>query len=575
MCPILPPEIQIIVAQNLRHQDLSRAVLLNKAWYSSCNPQLYHTVRLSTPFQRQRFLSLSVSKDVIIRHVPHIKYLMTRSLEILPLLMRLDNTSGLSLIGLEILALRTRRSLTSEEDDLLLAFLKRNPQLLHLNIRRVSENAGAYLSTIAKYLPNLRTLSMFDVLGLSPPLVLRDAAVRFLNTCSADLEQLVVAWEILSYDEVAIDQNDVDDDDEAQDSLKSKTHPALRFLSARVNSNSVLASFVEGCPRLEAVIHPEFQNRQVNTLFQHSSLLHLALQKITGVRYMELSVPAAVSNDSTIASLISTINNSQDGVQQKWRTIGIEGSAYGGGPDETIKAIVNNCAHGLVHLHIPQGWQLMSRDLHSILCTATDLRVFNVVHLPRISAAYVISSPWGCRWLTKLSVQITNIPRPDILIDRKGCIRSRGERAAEGTMEASRAMQRKVYRQLGALTCLEFLALGLDSANGTREELVDDIDGTIYDPEFQLNCLEMSLASGLDLLGGLSRLRYLRVVGMEHRIGVPELQWMMVHFPRLERLKGIDPEVCYLPLILRPTREYQPEPGVRQWLSSQATSWVS
>lgn len=575
MSQTLPPEIQIMIARNLQYQDLSRVVLLNKAWYSSCNPQLYHTVRLTTPSQRQPFLSLFVSKDVITRHVPHIKYLTTRYLEILPPFMRLDSTSGFSLVGLEILAHRGLRTLTSDEDDILLAFLKRNPQLLHLTVRRVSQNTAAYLSTIVRYLPNLRTLRIFDVLGVSPPLVLRNAAVRFLDTCSADLEELVLAWETLSYDEVANYQNDDDEDDEAQDSLETRTHPALRFLSARVNSSSVLASFVEGCPRLEAVIHPEFQSRRVDTIFQHSSPLHLALQKITGVRYMELAVPAAISDDRTIAKLISTINNSQDGVQQQWRTIGIEGAVYGGRPNETVKAIVDNCANGLVHLHIPQGWQFMNHDLHSILCTATNLRVFNMVHLPRMSATYLISSPWGCRWLTKLSIQITNIPRPDIVIDRKGRVRSRGEREAEGTMEASRAIQRKVYRQLGALTCLEFLALGLDVANGSREELVDDVDGTIYDPQFQLNCLEMSLASGLDLLGGLSKLRYLRVVGMEHRIGVPELQWMMAHFPRLERLKGVDPEVCYLPLIFRPTRQYKPEPGVRQWLSLQATSWVS
>ncbi|KAF9152633.1 hypothetical protein BG015_004970 [Linnemannia schmuckeri] len=191
-----------------------------------------------------------------------------------------------------------------------------------------------------------------------------------------------------------------------------------------------------------------------------------------------------------------------------------------------------------------------------------------------MDASDVISSPWGCRWLTKLSVQIFNIPRPDIIIDKKGRVRTSAERAAEGTVEASRAIQRKVYRQLGELTCLEFLDLGLDIENGSREELVDDIDGTIYDPQFQLNCLEMSLASGLGLLENLRNLRSLRVVGMEHRIGVLELQWMKAYFPRLERLNGVDPEVCYLPLFLRPTREYEPEPGVRQWLSSQVVSWV-
>jgi hypothetical protein len=524
----------------------------------------------------------------ISRHATHVKFLLTRHLEILPQLMRLLNsnsptttvTAELSLVGLEILPHRTLRILTSEEDDILLSFLKKNPQLLHLAIWRVSENAGLYLATIARSLPNLCTLSIFDVLGIRPPFVFRESAVRFLETCSADLERLVLAWETLSYADVAIDQYDYNDngddgDGEVQDSPATKSHPALRFLAARVNSDTVLSSFIEGSPGLQAVIHPEFQRRRVNTLFQHSSPLHLALQQITGVRYMELSVPAAISDDGTIASLISTINNSQDGVKQQWRTISIEGTINGerGGPGEIVKAIVENCRQGLVHLHIPQGWQLESQDVHSILCNVMDLRVFNVVHLPRISASDVISSPWGCRWLTKLAIQIFNIPRPDILIDRKGCVRSSSERAAEGTVEASRAIQRKVYQQLGALTCLEFLDLGLDIENGSREELVDDIDGTIYDPQFQLNCLELSLASGLDLLGDLQNLRSLRTVGMEHRIGIPELHWMMAHFPRLELFIGLDPEVCYLPLFLRPTREYEPEPGVRHWLSAQ-DSWA-
>lgn len=587
MSPALPPEIQIMVTRNLQQQDLSRTVLLNKKWYSTCNPQLYRTVRLSTPLQLQRFLSLFMSGSIN-RHASHIKFLLTRHLEILPPLMRLldGNTvttttisAELSLVGLEILPHRALRILTSEEDDLLLSFLRRSPQLLHLAIRRVSENAGLYLSTIAINLPNLRTLSIFDVLGARPPFVFKESAVRFLESCSADLERLVLAWETLSYAEVAIDHLDYDGnggdgDGKTHDSPATKSHPALRFLSARVNSISVLSSFVEGSPGLQAVIQPEFQSRRVNTLFQHSSPLHLALQQITGVRFMELSLPAAISDDGTISSVISTINNLPDGIQRQWRTISIEGTINGGrvSPNVIVKAIVENCRQGLVHLYIPQGWQLASEDVHSILCNVMDLRVFNVVHLPRMSASDVISSQWECRWLTKLSVQIFDIPRPDILIGRKGRVRSSSERAAEGTIEASRAIQRKVYHQLGALTCLEFLDLGLDVENGSREELVDDIDGTIYDPQFQMDCLELSLASGLDLLGDLQNLRSLRIVGMEHRIGVPELQWMMAHFPRLERFIGLNPEVCYLPLFLRPTREYKPEPGVRQWLSSQGSS---
>ncbi|KAF9126965.1 hypothetical protein BGW39_006207 [Mortierella sp. 14UC] len=103
----------------------------------------------------------------------------------------------------------------------------------------------------------------------------------------------------------------------------------------------------------------------------------------------------------------------------------------------------------------------------------------------------------------------------------------------------------------GALTCLEFLDLGIDAEYGSREELVDDIDGTIYDPQFQMNCLEMSLASGLGLSGDLQDLRSLRLVGMEHRIGI---DW--------------NASAVWIP------RAYQREPGVQQWLASQVVAWV-
>ncbi|KAF9902690.1 hypothetical protein EC991_004613 [Linnemannia zychae] len=431
----------------------------------------------------------------------------------------------------------------------------------------MSENTWTYFSTIAYSLPRLRTLNIFDIVGLGTPIIVKRSAIRFLNTCSPDLERLVLAWGIISFSEAL---SDVSYNGNVKD---HSTHLALKFLSVRGNAESSLAPFILRCPMLKAVINPGFQATCSTTLLHRDSPLHLALQETTGIRFMELHVPLTNTDDHAIGDLISNISRSPDGVQQRWRTIAINGEIKEG-TDEITRAIVDNCREGLVHLSIPKAWQLKSRDLHSILCSLTDLRVFSVIHIPKMDVSDVISSPWVCRWLTRLSVQITNIPRPDILVDRKGYIKLASERKADGSVEESRAIQRKVYRQLGALTCLEFLDLGTDAEYGSREQLVDDIYGTIYDPQFQMNCLEMSLASGLDLLSDLQNLRSLRLVGMEHRIGIPELQWMLSHFIRLERLSGVDPEVAYLPLYLRPTRKYQPEPGVQQWLSKHVATWV-
>ena len=56
---------------------------------------------------------------------------------------------------------------------------------------------------------------------------------------------------------------------------------------------------------------------------------------------------------------------------------------------------------------------------------------------------------------------------------------------------------------------------------------------------FQYGCLRLSLESGLDLMKDLKQLRVLDVSGMAHRIGVQELEWMHVNWPRLKWIEGL------------------------------------
>lgn len=52
----------------------------------------------------------------------------------------------------------------------------------------------------------------------------------------------------------------------------------------------------------------------------------------------------------------------------------------------------------------------------------------------------------------------------------------------------------------------------------------------------RVDCLEMSLESGLGTLKDLKELRELNMYGMRTRIGVPEVQWMVEHWPKLQRV---------------------------------------
>ncbi|KAF8979211.1 hypothetical protein CPC16_011837 [Podila verticillata] len=93
------------------------------------------------------------------------------------------------------------------------------------------------------------------------------------------------------------------------------------------------------------------------------------------------------------------------------------------------------------------------------------------------------------------------------------------------------------------MTDLEELLLGHDDRDWGFKEMywTPDFNGDnrYNDDKFQLNCLEMSLESGLSALEGLKKLRVLDVRRMAHRVGVQELDWMQENWPRLEAVRGL------------------------------------
>ncbi|KAF8953343.1 hypothetical protein BGZ52_012464 [Haplosporangium bisporale] len=223
--------------------------------------------------------------------------------------------------------------------------------------------------------------------------------------------------------------------------------------------------------------------------------------------------------------------------------------------------------HSIEHLHELNlcGSDLPSRELRTILAGAKNLRFLDAISprpsRKRLEAARaplpmrmntndplffsndLVEGEWAtttlerfvCRVLVQRPAWHVPVPAGPLNVA-----------AGENTMEVYHAMQRPLYRKLALQTHLRELTLGCNVASRR---------------DFQWNCLEMTLASGLGELATLKDLRVLSVLGMNHRISDAELEWMDAHWPRLERVEGL----C--------DKDGNAEPEVKAWIWKNNPRW--
>ncbi|KAF9920404.1 hypothetical protein FBU30_009780 [Linnemannia zychae] len=250
---------------------------------------------------------------------------------------------------------------------------------------------------------------------------------------------------------------------------------------------------------------------------------------------------------------ILSLPGSMNGYEEEVLVAGEGGFLQGCSELELIES-PNNPLDGVISQH--QQILVNSRHLRSLEIRHSDLES-NVTRglLPqtheldtiraRLLATDIITSTlsWGCLLLTTLQIEIGGIPRA-------------GE-CDPLDKEKSHWIQRRVYRQLGSLVHLQELRLGracerLDIEDYEAQRQLysqrqqsqqqqqineDNKNGSI--PGFQQDCLEMSLESDLDLLSNLTELSILDLSRMNHRVGQPELHWMLSHWPNLHTLYGV------------------------------------
>ncbi|KAG9064872.1 hypothetical protein KI688_003133 [Linnemannia hyalina] len=545
MASILLPELSALIASHLHQHDLSPLVRVNSEYRRAYTPYLWKTLNVSGHSHATTFKTPE-TQQALHRYCHHIRTIRSRPpdmhflavLHDIPALCNLTRFTFLPQYWYE-------QSVVS-----LVLVLRRNVGLRFLTVQCPSLQHGdgeRLLLSVAESLPRLRELD----LSMAHDKVLRPDAVRtFLENLSADLETLT-----LSVSFCGGMQSNPNFETLGRPVEGSRSHPKLRILnlSTRCDADkdlmivpAVLLTFLRGCQNLETVDDDLITLKNYRSwIFSYPVILDVLLQRTTELTHLrqECNIPLGFNynnprRDTEMAQIISSLGK-RNGIQEGWNILSL---MTGQQPRPACgRALVKASKHGLRKLVLDGGAGISSQDIQSIFQHGRSLRVFRPYALPPLLASDCIRCPWSCTKLTTLNLQISGIPRPDIQIDFMGRPIPPGTSPLHnGTMEESRVLQRKVYTQLGSLTCLRELTLGNDSFVSSL--IVDDNgkDGPVYfDPRFQSDCLEMSLASGLALLSGLQALQKLRVNNMDHRLGAEEVQWIDKTLPNLQILGGL------------------------------------
>ncbi|KAF9085783.1 hypothetical protein BGX29_001773 [Mortierella sp. GBA35] len=153
--------------------------------------------------------------------------------------------------------------------------------------------------------------------------------------------------------------------------------------------------------------------------------------------------------------------------------------------------------------------------------------------------------PWPCEFkLRHFSAQILGNPRPDVTFTHynRSLEQTEVDRIQKAHPGQGRELQRQICERLARFKQLEILESGHEDCGRTTEEIFVEVGKEEYwaiEKFYQYDCLEMSLDSGLRMLGGLKKLKVLNSMRMATSIGVEEVRWMVESWPNLEEIIGL------------------------------------
>lgn len=261
---------------------------------------------------------------------------------------------------------------------------------------------------------------------------------------------------------------------------------SLTLIQVHARSSTFGLDFIKMCPSLvELDFRPQWG-------MAVKSFTDTLAEKLRGLTHLSFRMQGL--SDLDVSSMIKGVPELQK--------LDISGCVFG------MMAANNLTTRHLLsvtYLDIRSCAQVTGTLIQRVLGECRNLRSFFADH---IRAKDVVNNSvypdWACIGLKELTIDI------------RGCPQDR-----ETTM--------KVYRQLAVLECLEYLDISRTTASDIP---ASDTDGNA-------NCLTLGLDKGLRLLKTLRHLHTLVYRGIsDNDVGLVELQWMALAWPRLGNLGG-------------------------------------
>lgn len=533
------PELDDLIYLNLGRREQARCSRVNKKWHKAAIPYLWrdlsHLMRCSIParcafrrmveldffHEQKRLASEGVGhEEVLFVQVSKSHPLPSRPLPSRPLSSLAKYGPWIRLLPAPNLLLELLRpSYDRAGPRQVFCGLVMEPTEYHL-IRQLYKHCSAvHMEDLVLYVKNLRsdlfvkTIAEFvlpRVRRLEIEGLIRDLHVQswklgyLLDHCSSKLEELTLNVDI-SYSDEGRKGGQVQKEPtplglkrlnlvHCEDKAKSKTFWPRLCKQCGQLEQLVLRNAFDILPCLAEGIFSDIPN----------------LSKITfGDERLK---------DQEIAVLLSSRSNG-------WKDVGMSRITFG---NAARKALMKHCPT-LERLAFNRCHTLTSDEFVQVISSSPNLRILsNIDNAPcsndisRVDAKRFIDQdpvtgalkPWACEnTLKELKVRIAGIPRPE----------GRCPVAREIYPGQGREIEGQVYERLARLTHLEVLWLGSDP-----------------DRQYCVDCLEMSLYSGLSKLAGMKRLKELDVSDLLTRIDAKDVQWMTEHWPELRAIYGLD-----------------------------------
>lgn len=543
----LPPEVLLLVFSYVGHSDLTKCARVCRQWNQIGTPIIWKILDASM-FSGIFPYDYSQLKQGLARNAHHIRelqiascvfldYLFTRKIqsEMQPAIIishlhyNLDSAIVTNLRRLSIKQLNCRYSPDRRVLTMMEAFLKCNPFLTTLEFHEGQDSA--LLAPLVLACPNLQELRIWDDTSPRTAKQILDCLPESIQTVSMRVNSTADKYRFITPLEIQ--------EDPVQQALTAtpRFHPNLESLWIDGHflfyAEDLLLPFLETCgTKLR-----EFSTPDTNCFL--SKTLGTALIK-AGMSMQRL-IPGQLkqkcrSSDVEIANTIS----------QHSPLFSIDLDRCTAASSRTATAILASpkCLRELI---VSGCTQLSSTDLISILGTAENLCLFSAIGRHRRLSPWLLATDLtACEWKT---------PQLGIFSGWIKVPRARQD-IAQGSVEETldspsvaycHKVQRAVYRKIAMQTNLNTLGLG---------------GSVILNSPFHWYSLEMTLESGLDELVSLKELNTLEVEFMNHKIGIPELEWMNEHWPKLRGIHGLFPNDRY------------EDSAVLKWLRTHERKWV-